>query len=101
MNYRAELKGWCLDRAIRICEVNGSKPEMAEIMKMAESLADYAYVPNKDMHDTADYLFGLVRNAAPGEAKIAELMAALERIQNDRYSQRIDKLDEPAEETVQ
>ena len=101
MNYKAELKGWCIDRAIRFCEVSDVKSTLPDLLALADKLSEYAYVPMKDMHDTADYLFSMVRNAPPGEAKIDELISALEHIRNDRYAQRIDKLPEEKEETVQ
>ena len=101
MNYKAQLKGWCVDRVTEICKVNGMKPSLQEVMKMADELADYAYVPSKDMEDTASYLFDLVRNAPPGEAKVMALIGTLEHIQNDRYAQRIDIVPKSETETVQ
>lgn len=101
MNYRAELKGFCVDRVIRMWEVDGASHtprNISALTEAAEKLADYCYVPNKDLHDTAGYLFELMRSAEAGEAHIDEVMAQLEQIKVERMRQGLDKKEE---ETVQ
>lgn len=101
MNYKAQLKGWCVDRITELWKVttpfSGQEVpirNLTELMRQADILADYAYVPSKDMEDTASYLFDLVRKSPPGEARINALIGTLEHIQSDRYAQHIDTVPE-------
>ena len=90
MNYKSQLKGWGIDRAIELAKANGSKPDVGEITKLADELAAYAYVPREDLESTAKDLFELVRNAPANEASIAALIGTLEHIKADRIAQGID-----------
>lgn len=104
MNYKSQLKGWAVDRAIehqKSCAAYGKTTE--DLLAIADKLLAYAYIPREDLESTAKDLFELVRNAESGQASIDALVGTLEHIKNDRISQGIDKFDlatPPLQETV-
>lgn len=86
MNYKSQLKGWAVDRVIELYKAEGKlvgRP-LDVLMKDADVLADYCYIPVKDLESHAEDLFELVRNAPEGEDRIDALLATLEKIKNDR-----------------
>lgn len=89
MNYKSQLKGWAVDRVI---SNNGKgKPlSLEQLMKDADTLAEYAYVAREDLESTAKDMFELVRNAPANESSIDALIGTLEHIRADRISQGID-----------
>ena len=93
MNYKSQLKGWSVDRVIEIARANvnsGALVTVEDVMKQADQLAAYAYVPEEDLKTTANALFDLLRRAPAGAANIDILLAALEDIKADREREGLD-----------
>jgi hypothetical protein len=78
MNYKAQLKGWAIDRAIEFKKID---PE-ANIFDLAGELIEYCYTPDKDMEGHISYLFELVRKLGD-ETKIDAIIGALDHIKED------------------
>jgi len=102
MNYKSQLRGWAVDRAIEAHKSGAMVLDGSynKLIKAADDLLLYAYVAREDLESTAKYLFELVRNAEPGQASIDALIGTLEHIKQDRISQGIDKVEEPAKEAA-
>lgn len=79
MNYKAQLKGWCVDRAI---EARKAGFDVPDALAYAETLGDYCYVPDKDLDDHIAYLFDLVR-AYADEQKIDAIIGTLDHIKSE------------------
>lgn len=79
MNYKAQLKGWCVDRAI---EASKAGLVTGDILDYADKLSEYCYVADKDLDDHIAYTFELVRNYAD-EQKIDAIIGTLEHIKDD------------------
>ncbi len=72
MNYKAELRGFALDRAIRIAEVAKAVP--GDLFAEAEKIADYLYVAEKDLVSHLDTLFPLIKNTTEAAETIDKLI---------------------------
>ena len=40
MNYKAELCGFALDRAIKAAEISGTKPDLAKLLQDADTIVE-------------------------------------------------------------
>lgn len=79
MNYKAELRGFALDRAIRIAEVYGVSPAASTVFDEADKIVDYLYIPEKDIKSHLETLIPLI--AKHGDvAKIDDLILSLQQI---------------------
>lgn len=58
MNYKAELRGFALDRAIRMKEVGAATCE--SIIEQADKIVDYIYIADKDIKSHIDTLVPLI-----------------------------------------
>lgn len=93
MNYKSQLKGWAVDRAIEMYKAGGITPDVDTVKGVAEKLVEYAYVEEEDLDNAAAYLFDRVRNAPAGQSKIDALIGTLEHIKADRISQGLETMD--------
>lgn len=83
MNYRSQLRGWGIDRAIELAKINNSKENpitLEEIISNSAKFALHAYIPGEDAEKTADYLLDVLENTAPGEVDIHSIISRLESV---------------------
>lgn len=79
MNYRAELKGFSFDRAVRASEVSHQKKDLKELMEDAEILANFFYIPDKDIDSHISTLIPLITRSGDIK-KIDNFILGLEQI---------------------
>jgi hypothetical protein len=61
LNYKSELRGFALDRALRVLEV--TKPLVAtseDVLAQADKIVEYLYIPDKDIKSHLDTLLPLI-----------------------------------------
>jgi|TARA_B110000503_G_scaffold6629_1_gene9065 hypothetical protein len=58
MNYKSELRGFALDRAIKLNE--GQNKDLAAIRTDADSIVDYLYIAEKDIESHVKTLVDLI-----------------------------------------
>ena len=75
-NYKAELKGFCLDRAIRMAEVAKELPK--DIFAEADKLVEYLYIEDKDIESHIQALLPMIMRSGSVE-KLDELILHLEQ----------------------
>ncbi len=68
-----------MDRAIEAAKLANRQVELPEILVSADKLANYCYIPDKDLEDHCELLFELVR-ANADEVKINAITGTLEHI---------------------
>ncbi len=78
MNYKAELRGFALDRATKILESNGGHTA-ADVFALADQITDYLYIPEKDIDAHLQTLFPLVRESGD-VVKIGNIILAFEQM---------------------
>lgn len=86
MNYKAELRGFALQNAIKIVEVAGygalgladQMPD--DIFKAAEKIVDYLYILEKDIKSHIDTLIPLIVQSGDIE-KMDQFILELQQIQ--------------------
>lgn len=111
MNYKSQLKGWAVDRVIEAKKAGyylqitsptqmTDETTLEDLLKAADELSAYAYVPREDLESTAKELFELVRSAPANESMVSALISTLDRIRLDRLNDGTDKA-EDAKETAQ
>lgn len=79
MNYKAELRGFGLDRALRLAEANKEKLSTEEIFKRAEEIVDYLYIPEKDIDSHLKTLLPLIGQTGDVDT-IEKLILTLEQM---------------------
>jgi len=81
MNYKAELRGFAVDRSLRLAEIAGDKNINFDSIKVtAEKIVDYLYIPEKDIQSHLESVMPLIRKC--GEAdKITALIAELQQVE--------------------
>ncbi len=79
MNYKSELRGFALDRAIRIAEVAQNKEYTDNIFANANAIVDYIYIPEKDIKSHLDTLMPLIVQSGDIE-RIDALILDLQQI---------------------
>ena len=75
-NYKAELRGFALDRAIRAAEINKALP--ADIFAEADKIVDYLYIQDKDIESHLQALLPMIMQSGSVE-KLSELILHLEQ----------------------
>jgi hypothetical protein len=83
MNYKSQLKGWAIDRAIELSKANNAKLNMTQLMDQADQLAAYAYVPEKEFQDCISVISQILKESPDALAKINQLQAELGVIEED------------------
>ena len=58
MNYKSELRGFALDRAIKMLE--GQSKSMVEIQDTADAIVEYLYIGEKDIESHVKTLVDLI-----------------------------------------
>tara|TARA_R110000868_G_C10566430_1_gene737361 strand:- start:226 stop:507 length:282 start_codon:yes stop_codon:yes gene_type:complete len=79
MNYKAELRGFALDRAIRIAELGKVHQMVSDIERMANEIVNYLYIPEKDIKSHLDTLLPLIVQSGDID-KIDTLILELQQI---------------------
>jgi len=82
MNYKAELKGFCFDRALQYHDKMGLKTELNSVLETTDKLADYFYIEDKDFADAGQHIIELA-DSTPLDT-LAELVNALSNIHDRR-----------------
>lgn len=77
MNYKAELRGFALDRAIRLSEINNNLPD--DIFAEADKIVNYLYIEEKDIKSHLETLLPLIVRANDLE-KLEDLILQLQQI---------------------
>ncbi len=93
MNYKSQLRGWAIDRAIEARKAGFEVPDMKAY---ADELMAYAYVPEEDLLDCCKRLVEII-GALPGEEaqdKINELRNELDFFEEQLQVKRV--ANEPA-----
>ena len=79
MNYKAELRGFALDRVIKIEELSKNSTSYFDILQKADSIVDYLYIPEKDIQSHLNSLIPLIQKS--GElGKLEDLILELQQI---------------------
>lgn len=78
MNYKAELRGFALDRAIRIAEINKGFAE--DVYATADKIVDYLYIPDKDIKGLLDVAIPLIAQSGDID-KISTMILELQQIE--------------------
>lgn len=79
MNYKAELRGFALDRAIRIAELSDDAVNYAGIVNTAEDIVEYLYIPDKDIKSHLETIVPLIIKGGDIE-KLDGLILELQQI---------------------
>lgn len=79
MNYRAELKGYCFDRALKFNADNSKNMPIDSVLELADRLAEYFYIPEKDIDSHLQTLMPLIVRSNDLE-KIDNLILQLQQI---------------------
>lgn len=87
MNYKAQLKGWAVDRVIELSKANGDKLNLAQVMTQADALAAYAYVPERDFKDAIALIVEILKSDPDALAKVNQLQGELAAIEEDMHRQ--------------
>lgn len=91
MNYKSQLKGWAVDRAIELFKIGylgGSfigRESLQELEKCADQLVTYAYVLEEDIGATAKSFLELLRQAPDDQdtaGLVAMMIGALQDVQS-------------------
>ena len=84
MNYKAELRGFALDRAIRTAEINksvlGHTSDLADIIKQADEIVEYLYIPEKDIKGMLETVVPMIAQSGDLE-RIADLILQLQQLE--------------------
>lgn len=78
MNYKAELRGFSLDRAIRIAEINKEIP--ADIFAEAEKIVEYLYIAEKDIKSLLETVVPLIVQSGDLE-RVGDLILQLQQLE--------------------
>jgi hypothetical protein len=76
MNYKAELRGFALDRALRIAEINKNCSGLDDLISAADTIVEYIYISDKDIDSHLSTVIPLIvasNNIDRIEALILEL----------------------------
>lgn len=79
MNYKAELRGFALDRAVRIKELPTQDNPSIDVFELANKIVDYLYIPDKDIKSLLDTLLPLIVQARDLD-KLDSLILELQQI---------------------
>lgn len=79
MNYKAELRGFALDRAVRIAEVYGVQMDSGTVFEQADKIVEYLYIPEKDIKSLLDAVVPLIVQSGDLE-KISGLILELQQL---------------------
>lgn len=79
MNYKAELRGFCVDRATKILEGGADPFSIDDVLKAAEQLVDYLYIPEKDIKALLETVIPLIIQSDDME-KLDNLILELQQI---------------------
>lgn len=60
MNYKAELRGFALDRAIKIAEVSNDPKFADNVFENADKIVDYLYILDKDIKSHIETFIPLI-----------------------------------------
>ncbi len=88
MNYKSQLRGWCVDRIIEMHKVPGPMGPLLNLHLLkeeAEALSDWAYVPDKDWEDTGQHMLEMADEIQL--EKLQALIAHLAMIEEKRSAQ--------------
>lgn len=77
MNYKAELRGFALDRAIRMAEVAQELP--VDIFADAEKIVEYLYIAEKDIKSHLETIVPMIAQAGDIE-RLTDLILQLQQL---------------------
>lgn len=81
--YKSELKGFALDRALKLIDANKEKSSVVatidEVLALADKIVDYIYILDKDIRDQVEYTVAMIAKAGNLE-KIDNLILHLQQI---------------------
>ncbi len=80
MNYKAELRGFALDRAIKAAELTGVAVRLSDLKSDADEIVDYLYIPEKDIDSHLQTLMPLIAKANDIE-KLRDLILQLQQFE--------------------
>lgn len=75
MNYKAELRGFSLDRASKLKEMDHG----IDVFEMSDKIVEYLYIPEKDIDSHLQTLLPLLRESG-NTNKLDALILALEQM---------------------
>jgi len=78
MNYKAELRGFALDRAIRMAEVAKALP--TDVFAEAEKIVEYLYIEEKDIKSLLETVVPLIVQSGDLE-RIGDLILQLQQLE--------------------
>lgn len=84
MNYKSQLKGWAIDRAIEIHK--GQSASFDQIMATADKLLEYCYIADEDFHGTAKLLIGMAPDVEL--ENLDHVIAALQVVQEQKANKQ-------------
>lgn len=88
MNYKSELRGWAFDRATEASKAAKKESTIEELMKDAEALAAWAYIPDRDFKDTLVHLSNLLKQMAEPLEAVDQLLLELGAMREDIERQK-------------
>lgn len=71
MNYKAELRGFALDRATQIAKLSDGAT-FKDVKKMADEIVEYLYLPEKDLKSHIESISKLIQET--GDFEIVETL---------------------------
>jgi hypothetical protein len=80
MNYKAELRGFALDRATEVAKFGDKDKSIKEIMADADELVDYLYIPDKDLESHIQSISKLIQESGNVEI-VKKLLLELQQIE--------------------
>lgn len=84
MNYPSQLKGWAVDRVIEAVKAKIiPASDLQGLMEAADDLAEYCYVPDKDLQDAVAHISKLVKEVENPLAAVQQLMLELSAAEED------------------
>lgn len=78
MNYKSQLKGWGIDRALEFYKLSGSAPSLEDITQTAEKLMNFAYVADEDFTQAVAGIGELIKASTDPMANVEQLLQELE-----------------------
>lgn len=103
MNYKSQLRGFALDRAIEIAKIGKDPQTIAQLTVTADQIAAYCYDPDKDFKDCIAHISSILKESPDALAKINQMQQELGVIEEDiqRQVAMAKAVNGKSEETVQ
>ncbi len=80
MNYKAELRGFGLDRRLRLAEINKETLTEEELFAGVDKIVEYLYIPEKDVKSLIEAALPLIVQMGDLD-KISGLILELQQIE--------------------